>query len=66
MLDKTDLEIGIVIGPLVVIRDAPKRLTAVRPIKTQLVCWPSNDGMPYAMDYKAIETGMVEVISESR
>ena len=56
-------DIGLIIGHLV------ERKTMVNPIKairTQLVLWPSNQGVPFEMDLSAIESGWVEVLSEAR
>jgi len=55
-------DIGIIVGPL-----EEMSLGAAAPFcRVQLVLWPSNQGVPMDMDLSAIESGWVEVISESR
>lgn len=61
--DDDDSEIGIIVGPLVVREPRRQTFRAHKPIRTQLVWWPSNNE-PYEMDLKAIETGWVKVVDE--
>ena len=56
-------DIGIIVGPLVETKTVANPIKTVR---TQLVLWPSNQGMPFEMDLSAIESGWVEVLSEAR
>ena len=54
-------DIGIIVGPLIEIN-----LGSMGLCRTQLVSWPSNHGELYDMDMSALESGWIEVISESR
>jgi hypothetical protein len=60
--DVDQRDIGIIVGPLVDMPLGGKGGT----VHTQLVLWPCNRGQAMEMDLSVIETGRVEVISETR
>lgn len=56
-------DLGLIVGPLIEVRTM---VNPVKTIRTQLVLWPANQGVPVEMDLWAIESGWVEVVSEAR